>query len=86
MCGHDSQIADWGSHSAGMRKPRLAGVGSVETGARRARDDEEGMEAGDGERLVDEPLGQIAVGVDPAVPQERPVGAGDVNFAQVDVG
>ena len=28
LCGHDSQTAAWGSHSAGMRKPSAAGVGS----------------------------------------------------------
>ena len=26
LCGHDSQIASCGSHSAGMRKPSAAGV------------------------------------------------------------
>src|SRR5687767_14727628 len=26
LCGHESQIASWGSHSAGMRKPSAAGA------------------------------------------------------------
>src|SRR5260370_16553731 len=35
-------------------------------------------------RLIDPPLGQLAVGIDAAVAQKGPVRAGDIHLAQID--
>src|SRR5687767_1775520 len=61
LCGQESHVAVCGSHSAGMRKPKDAGV-VVTTGS-----------PGVSRLVVEEAAGDRCVRVDPAVAEERPV-------------
>src|ERR1035438_2533303 len=69
LCGQESHTASCLSHSAGIRKPSAAGVW---------------VKACMGAPLVPEALRQVAVRIDPAVPQEGPVGARRVHLVKVD--
>src|SRR4051812_8189011 len=67
--GHESHVASCGSHSAGMRYPSARGVRG----------------AAEVTVSVEEALGDVAVCVDAAIAQERPVGARLVDEREVAV-
>src|ERR1700728_1048463 len=75
--GHVSQVASWRAHSAGMRKPRARGVRVVSV-------EDAVMKKTVKELLVDQPLGQVAVGINAAVAQEGPVSARDIDRGEID--
>src|SRR6058998_1527619 len=80
-CGQPSQVASWGSHSAGMRKPRARGVsdcrdcfiGSEEFNTGGTEDSESARK---GALFFAEPaIEDGLIGVDAAIAQEGPVPA-----------
>ena len=70
LWGQASQVAAWGSHSAGQRKP-------LEAGPRKP------LAAGPFSRSVGKERTKRAVGVDATVAQERPVAAGGLDEREI---
>src|ERR1043166_3208588 len=74
LCGQPSHVAWCGSHSAGMRKPRAAGVSVGDMRERETGKEKRGRKGWSG-WLIEKPAAEAGVGVDPPIAQERPAAA-----------
>src|SRR5439155_6470364 len=93
-CGHASQVARWGSHSAGQRTGMKSSGESApaETGADVFSEATfstslafGSLRAGSAGLLIPDALRDLGVRVDPAVAQERPVAAHRLDRAEIAV-